>query len=283
MSENAETPPSDTPATREELVAMVARAHRDAPYTEAQLAGKALAAQSRLPTLVAVNLGAGFGQWDFFPEAEEIVAFALGYAAPGDEEALWAIARAWASDDAAGRHTILALVGKDILQHELKRIDVPQLRELIGARPAQANVLRATLGLAVVSVPAARAGKPRAPRASPAASPSSAASPSPVALDPPAASDPPVALDPGAAAPAAPVVPPRQVLPPGEMARMPKPAFVRPKVAPPPVVRRFEHPKFGEGVLVTQDGEGPDAKLTIKFGAVTKTLLARYVNELAPA
>ena len=51
---------------------MVARAHRDAPYAEAQAAGRALAAQSRMPQLVAVNLGAGFGQWDWFPEAEDV-------------------------------------------------------------------------------------------------------------------------------------------------------------------------------------------------------------------
>lgn len=274
MSENAETPLSETPATREELVAMIARAHRDAPYAEAQLAGKALAAQSRLPTLVAVNLGAGFGQWDFFPEAEEIVAFALGYASPGNGEELWAIARAWASDDAAGRHTILALVGKDILQHELKRIDVPQLAELIAARPAQANALRTALGLDVAT-PKARAGKPRAPRtASPVSAPATPSVPASVsAVSAPSSED------------AAPARPPARAPapPPGEMARMPKPAFVRPKVALPAVVRRFEHPKFGEGVLVTQDGDGPDAKLTIKFAAGTKTLLARFVTELVPA
>ena len=62
---------------------------------------------------------------------------------------------------------------------------------------------------------------------------------------------------------------------------MPKPAFVRPaKSAPPPPAKRMHHPKFGDGVLESQDGVGPDAKLTIKFESGSKTLLARYVTEL---
>jgi hypothetical protein len=57
--------------------------------------------------------------------------------------------------------------------------------------------------------------------------------------------------------------------------------FVPPKKRePPPPPRRFQHPKFGEGVLERLEGEGPDAKLTIKFGAGSKTLLARYVSEV---
>lgn len=246
---------------------MVARAHRDAPYAEAQAAGRALAAQSRMPQLVAVNLGAGFGQWDWFPEAEDVVAFALAYVAPSNAEELWAIAKAWASDDAAGRQTILALVGKDLLQHELKRIEVPELKELLGARPAQAAALRASLGLAVAASAAARATKPATTRAAAAAKAASPPASGPVSAP---ASGP-------ASAPA------RAPVPPGEVYKMPKPAFVPPKVAAPVVVRRFSHPKFGEGTLVSQEGEGEEAKLTIAFAAGKKTLLARYVSELPPA
>ncbi len=63
--------------------------------------------------------------------------------------------------------------------------------------------------------------------------------------------------------------------------QMPKPDFKRPaKAAPPADAKRFQHPKFGVGVLEAQDGVGPDAKLTIKFESGSKTLLARYVTEL---
>jgi hypothetical protein len=62
---------------------------------------------------------------------------------------------------------------------------------------------------------------------------------------------------------------------------MPKPEFKRPPPPPPPVApKRFSHPKFGEGTLVSQDGVGDGAKLTIKFGSETKTLLARFVTEV---
>ena len=112
---------------------MVARAHGDAPYAEAALAGKTLAACSSLPGKVAENLGAGFGQWDFFPSAAEIVDFALRYASPSSPEDVWALARAWASDDASRRPTPLALVGREILQKELARFELPALRAAVGA------------------------------------------------------------------------------------------------------------------------------------------------------
>ena len=89
--------------SRDELVALVARAHGASSLEGSAEAGRALAAQSQLPTLVAQNLGAGFGQWDFFPEAGDIVDFALAYARPSTEEDVWKIARTWASDDATAR------------------------------------------------------------------------------------------------------------------------------------------------------------------------------------
>ena len=91
---NTESEPAEGSAvTRDELVAMVANAHKGSAYGEAQLAGQTLAAQSKLPKLVAENLGAGFGQWNFFPEAAEIVAFALAYVPPSTAEDLWELAR----------------------------------------------------------------------------------------------------------------------------------------------------------------------------------------------
>jgi hypothetical protein len=223
---------------------MVARAHSDSAYGDSTLAGKTLAAQSKLPKVIAENLGAGFGQWDFFPEAAEIVDFACGYVPPATEEEMWTFARAWAADDAAKRSTLLVLVGREILKHELRRIDVPKLRELCDeTREVRANALRASLGLAVPepsAEPPEKAKKERAPRAP-------------------------------RAAPA-----PKREIP----TKMPKPEFVKPpqKAAPPPA-KHFHHPKFGDGVLVTQAGEGPDAKLTIKFESGSKTLLARFVTE----
>jgi hypothetical protein len=240
---SAETPSTDAPPSRDELVTLVSRAHHDGAYAESSATGRALAAQSRLPTLVAVNLGAGFGQWDFFPEAATVVDFALAYAPPSTAEDVWAMARTWASDDAAGRHTLMALVGREILQHELRRIDVPKLAELFSeSRASRALTLRASLGLEVPAQAAARPESPRKAAAKRAAAPAGS----------------------------------------GEIPmRMPKPEMKRPaKAPPPPPPKRFQHPKFGEGTLQVQDGAGPDAKLTIKFAAGPKTLLARYVTEL---
>lgn len=234
------------PPSRDELITMVARAHGDAPYAEASATGKALAAQSKLPKIVAENLGAGFGQWDFFPSAVEIVEFALGYVSPGTAEDAMALARAWASDDANARPTPLALVGREILQHELRRFELPELRAAIDeVDAARARELRVALGLEVrpeakggAATPAKKTAAPRAKRAA--------------------------------------AAPPREI-----PTRMPKPEFKRPPPAPPPAAaRKFNHPKFGDGELVSQDGVGEDAKLTIKFAAGTKTLLARFVTEV---
>ena len=246
ISRMANDDPSAVPLSREELVTMVGRAHHDSAYGESTLAGKTLAAQSKLPKLIAENLGAGFGQWDFFPEASDIVDFACAYVPPSTVEEVWALARAWAEDDAASRHTILALVGREILIHELRRVDVPQLRELFEEkRSTRALTLRTTLGLAV---PAAAPEKPKRKPATPGG--------------------------PGAtkAAPKA-----KFEIP----ARMPKPVFVPPpKREPPPPPKKFQHPKFGIGVLESQAGVGAEAKLTIKFEVGSKTLLAQFVTEV---
>jgi hypothetical protein len=244
-------PSTDPPLTREELVALVERAHQGFAYGEAALAGRKLAAQSRLPKAIAENLGAAFGQWDFFPEAAEIVDFACAYVPPRTEEEIWAMARAWASDDAAGRPTLIALVGREILQHELYRIEVPTLRALFDeARPAHALAMRASLGL---EVPAAL--PPKAQKAQRAKSKRKTSGAASVKREHEGTT----------------------------VARMPKPAFVRAaKAAPAPPVRRLFHPTFGEGVLESQDGVGPEAKLTIKFESGSKILLARYVTEVPP-
>lgn len=225
---------------------MVARAHGAAPYAESALAGRTLAASSKLPKKVAENLGAGFGQWDFFPSAAEIVDFALGYVPPATPEDGWALARAWAADEAAGRPTPLALVGREILQQELRRFDLPELRAAVDeADPARARELRIAVGLEVGPETKTKAAAKRA--------------------------------SPGPKRPArAAAAPPREI-----PTRMPKPEFKRPPPPPPPAAeRRFSHPKFGEGTLMSQDGVGENAKLTIKFASETKTLLARFLTEL---
>jgi hypothetical protein len=233
--------------TRDELVTLVGRALGGGAYAECTQAGKELADQSKLPRKVAENLGAGFGQWDFFPEAAEIVDWALAYVPPETPEDVWTIARTWSADDAGKKHTILALVGLDLLKHELRRIPVPELQPLADEnRAAKLLSLRAELGLAVPkgAAAAARAAPPKA-------------APAPKKAAPAAASDP------------------------TEVRRMPRPEFKRPeKAAAAPPRKRFTHPKFGEGVLEAQSGEGPEAKLTIKFDAGTKTLQAKYVTEV---
>jgi hypothetical protein len=250
MSSRDASEPAAPLLSREELVELVARAHRGAAYAECSHAGKMLSAQSRLPKLVAENLGAGFGQWDFFPEPADVVTFALAYAPPSTEDDLWALARIWAADDAAGRPTMMALVGRDVLMHELRRIAVPKLREVIDeTSPARARELRLAAGLEA-------AGPGAGPKAGPARAKKAAAAP-PVKRVPVAA---------GAAE--------------GTM-RMPKPEIRKPtKAEAPPPARRFQHPKFGEGALVSKEGEGEEAKLTIAFPGGQKTLLARYVTEI---
>lgn len=243
MTMTDEGKPAEAAVSRDELVTMVARAHQDAAYGESAVAGRLLAAQSKLPRLIAENLGAGFGQWEFFPEAADIVDFAFAYTPPSTEEDVWTLARTWASDDAAGRHTLMALVGREIVQHELRRIDVPKLRELFDeVRPTRALELRKELGL---NVPASEA-KRSAPTAARTNTRARAAEP-------------------------------KREIP----TRMPRPEFKRPaKPEPPPPPKRFHHPKFGEGVLESQSGTGPEAKLTIKFEGGSKTLQAQYVTEL---
>lgn len=237
--------PESVPS-RDEIVALVVRAHLGSAPGSTAAAAEALSSASKLPKRVAENLGAGLGQWDFFPEIEEIVDFALGYVPPANEEELWTLARTWSADDAASRKTILNLVGRDILHHELQRIAIPKLREIIDEkRPMRERELRVSLGFEVPMPrvkPAARAERPAASKGS------------------------------GASKEAA---PPRAI-----PTRMPMPEKRAPKAAAVVEVKRFHHPKFGEGVLEAHDGIGPDAKLTIKFAAGAKTLLAKYVTEI---
>jgi hypothetical protein len=236
-----------TPLSREELIELVRHAHMGSASADDQRAGAALALHSRLPKRVAENLGAGFGQWGFFPEIADIVDFAIAYVPPTTQEDLWAFARTWAADDAAARHTLTALVGREILDHELRRIDVPSLREVVDEhRPARARELRTKLGLDVPPLAPAKAA--RGPGRPAQAAKSVAAAP-------------------------------KRELP----TRMPKPAFKAPaKPAAVPEARRYRHPKFGDGVLRAEDGAGPEAKLTIEFATGPKTLLARFVTEILP-
>jgi hypothetical protein len=158
------------------------------------------------------------------------------------------MARTWASDDAATRPTMWTLIGREILQMELRRIAVPKLRELFDEplRASRALLLRKSLGL---EVPAPRATQGKTARKSAPVATKPAAEPAPAPKGP---------------------------------SRMPRPALVRPKkTAPEPPPKQFQHPKFGVGVLERIDGKGPNAKLTIRFAAETKTLLARFVTEVA--
>jgi hypothetical protein len=245
----------ETPISRDELIALVARAHLGAPYGECKLAGAALADQSKLPRLIAENLGAGFGQWTFFPEPREVVEFACTYVPPANADDAWALARKWAEDDAASRPTVLALIGRELMQVELRRVAVPELAAFFN-EPRGALALREKLGLAM---PAARA-RPAAPA---------------TAETPPKEAAPRERREPR---PAPKPATPSEL---GEgLLKMPKPILTRAKVEPAPAPRHFEHPKFGSGVLEKIDGTGADAKLTIRFASGTKTLLARFVTEV---
>ena len=240
--------------SREELVKMIARSHGSAnvPYAESALTGRTLAAQSKLPRAIAENLGAGFGQWSFFPEPSQIVDFALSYVPPATEDDLWAMAREWASDDAAGRPTMLSLVGREILQQESRRIDAPKLRALLDeSRHARALALRQELGLEVPRCADTRRGVP--PVRANGAELTKPASPAVAKASAKLSKAPPIAQK-------------------AKDLALP---------APPP--KRFRHPKFGEGLLERQEGQGSEAKLTIAFAAGPKTVLARFVTETVPS
>lgn len=59
--------------------------------------------------------------------------------------------------------------------------------------------------------------------------------------------------------------------------------FVARAAAPPtplPAPRRVVHAKFGEGTVVSQEGEGDDAKLAIAFSGGVRRLQARFVKDV---
>jgi hypothetical protein len=45
---------------------------------------------------------------------------------------------------------------------------------------------------------------------------------------------------------------------------------------------RVRHPTFGVGVVLRRDGDGPDAKVVVRFEAGDKVLVARFVAPCAP-
>ena len=174
---------------------------------------------------------------------------------PRTEDEMIELARKWSSDDAANRHTLMNLIGKEILRHELARVPVPQLQELVEAtRGTRALEVRKSLGL---DVPAGKVTAPaRTPRAP---------------------------TEPRIATENAPRPPPPEKTAEGAF-KMPKPKFVKPPPkAPAAAPRKFTHPKFGEGVLEKQEGVGDATKLTIKFATGSKTLLSRFVTEMPPS
>ena len=42
--------------------------------------------------------------------------------------------------------------------------------------------------------------------------------------------------------------------------------------------QRVHHERFGPGVVLAADGEGPDMKLEVRFGGSVKKVLARFVT-----
>jgi hypothetical protein len=46
---------------------------------------------------------------------------------------------------------------------------------------------------------------------------------------------------------------------------------------------RVHHAQFGAGVVVGQEGHGPEARLTVRFaGGLTKRVVARFLSLVAP-
>ncbi|MBI1799212.1 MAG: UvrD-helicase domain-containing protein [Candidatus Eisenbacteria bacterium] len=57
-----------------------------------------------------------------------------------------------------------------------------------------------------------------------------------------------------------------------------RPAAARRGAARRAIGREVFHDQFGRGVVVDAEGDGPDLKVTVRFGAVIKRVLARFLN-----
>jgi hypothetical protein len=216
--------PAPGDLSRDDLVALVARAYRaGASWSDGERAGQALAARSALPPEMAHQLGSGWGPLPFSGEPEELVDFALSYRAPSTAGELLALARLWAQDWIAGKKSLHAALGGDLVKQALSTVPLPELAPLMRALQRQREALMRAemIKLGLVS-----------------------SLPEPLPEPPPA--------EPSA-----------------------------PAAAPVPVTRRFRHPKFGEGELLSEEGEGAQAKVTIRFRSGDKTLLASFVEPIA--
>jgi hypothetical protein len=90
---------------------------------------RALVASSQLPGQLAASFT------DDLPRDQgtsaENVAFVIGYRPPTAVDEVWGTARAWASYEHGGRYSPRGYLGRVLLELELARVDVPELRAII--------------------------------------------------------------------------------------------------------------------------------------------------------
>jgi hypothetical protein len=115
----------DTLAATQETTAAALRDH------EAQLehTARALVASSQLPGQLAASFT------DDLPRGQgasaEDVTFVLGYRPPTTVDEVWSTARAWATYEHGGRYSPRGYLGRALLELELARVDVPEIRAII--------------------------------------------------------------------------------------------------------------------------------------------------------
>ena len=59
-----------------------------------------------------------------------------------------------------------------------------------------------------------------------------------------------------------------------------QPSLIVPVKAAEPVVRRVQHPTFGEGEVLAEIGQGENKKLNVRFPAGDKLLLERVLRDV---
>ena len=127
-----DAPPYVPPKNREELLALVERAHGEGAHVfDHDRAANALASMSRLPRAIAETLGAGLEQLAAeWPSTSDIVDFALAYEPPATREELFALLRRWLDDRTAGRPTVLVAIGEDLLAERQAALGTPELARI---------------------------------------------------------------------------------------------------------------------------------------------------------
>jgi len=130
-------PPSG-PRSEAELIALLDALDATPGTTAAELrdyearlehTARALVASSQLPDRLAASFTDDIPRGQGTPAAD--VAFVLGYRPPTTVDEVWVTARAWTAYEHGGRYSPRGYIGRALLELELARVDVPEIRAAI--------------------------------------------------------------------------------------------------------------------------------------------------------